>query len=74
MQDKQIGYTTRFNAFMQNSKDYAFTGFASDGEGLTINNWLKAYGSSLNAVVDWVNIIWSFDKIESNKDFSKLIG
>ncbi len=57
MQDKQIGYTTRFNAFMENAKVYGFSHFASDGEGLAINNWLKAHNSSLNAVVDWVNIM-----------------
>ena len=57
MQDKQIGYTTRFNAFMENGSEYGFSNFASDGEGLAINNWLKAHGSSLNAVVDWVNIM-----------------
>jgi GH18 family chitinase len=57
MQDKLIGYTTRFNAFMGNASDYGFSHFASDGEGLAINNWLKAHNSSLNAVVDWVNIM-----------------
>jgi hypothetical protein len=57
MQDKQIGYTTRFNAFMSDSKQYGFAGFNSDGEGLAIDNWLKAHGSSLNKVVNWVNIM-----------------
>ncbi|WHN64766.1 hypothetical protein [Cysteiniphilum sp. QT6929] len=57
MHDKQIGYTTRFNAFMQNASEYGFSHYQSDGEGLAINNWLKAHGSSLNAVVDWVNIM-----------------
>ncbi|APC96610.1 glycoside hydrolase family 18 protein [Francisella frigiditurris] len=57
LQDKQIGYTTRFNAFMADSKQYGFPGFNSDGEGLAIDNWLKAHGSSLNNVVDFVNIM-----------------
>ncbi|MBK2084703.1 glycosyl hydrolase family 18 protein [Francisella adeliensis] len=57
MQDKEIGYTTRFNAFMTDSKKYGFAGFKSDGEGIAIDNWLKANGSSLNKVVNWVNIM-----------------
>jgi GH18 family chitinase len=57
MQDKQIGYTTRFNAFMPDSKQYDFAGFNSDGEGIAIDDWLRAHGSSLNKVVNWVNIM-----------------
>ncbi|WP_144242733.1 hypothetical protein [Candidatus Francisella endociliophora] len=57
MQDKEIGYTTRFNAFMADSSKYGFAGFNSDGEGLAIDNWLKAHGSSLDEVVDHVNIM-----------------
>ncbi|MFZ9036391.1 MAG: hypothetical protein ACO2ZM_09820 [Francisellaceae bacterium] len=57
MSDKQIGYTTRWNAFMNNASDYGFDNFSSDGEGITINNWLKAHGSSLNDVVSWVNVM-----------------
>ncbi|AIT10187.1 hypothetical protein LO80_09515 [Candidatus Francisella endociliophora] len=57
MQDKQIGYTTRFNAFMADSSKYGFPGFNSDGEGLAIDDWLRAHGSSLNKVVNWVNIM-----------------
>lgn len=55
--DKSIGYTTRFNAFMENSTAYGFKGFQSDGEGIAINNRLKAQGTSLNDIVDWVNIM-----------------
>ena len=57
MQDKEIGYTTRFNAFMPDSKQYGFAGFNSDGEGIAIDNWLKDHGSSLNKIVNWVNIM-----------------
>ena len=57
LQDKEIGYTTRFNAFMADSSKYGFAGFNSDGEGLDINNWLKANDSSLNKVVNWNNIM-----------------
>ncbi|WP_442902171.1 glycosyl hydrolase family 18 protein [Francisella sp. 19S2-10] len=58
MQDKQIGYTTRFNAFFESSKAHGFTGdFNSDGEGLAIEKWLEDHGSSLNNVVNWVNIM-----------------
>lgn len=71
MQDKQIGYTTRFNAFMKNSANYGFKGgtpnggFYSDGEGLAIDDWLRAHGSSLNKVVNWVNIM-AYDTAPNN--------
>ncbi|WP_325099827.1 glycosyl hydrolase family 18 protein [Allofrancisella guangzhouensis] len=58
MYDKEVGYTTRFNAFFGNSEDHAFPAkFNSDGEGLAIDGWLKDHGSSLNEVVNWVNIM-----------------
>ena len=57
MKDKEIGYTTRFNAFMADSKQYGFPGFQSDGEGLAIDDWLKTHGSSLNKVINNVNIM-----------------
>ena len=57
MKDKEIGYTTRFPPSMADSKQYGFPEFNSDGEGLDINNWLKAHGSSLNKIVSWVNIM-----------------
>ncbi|MCP3964763.1 MAG: hypothetical protein GY750_04725 [Lentisphaerae bacterium] len=58
MSDKLIGYTTRFNAFykespFKNNPD----GWASDGEGIDIDNTIKDLGSSLDQVVDWVNIM-----------------
>lgn len=57
LSEKSIGYTTRFNAFMHDSSRYGFTSGRTDGEGITIDHWLKAHGSSLNEVVDWVNIM-----------------
>jgi len=57
MNDKMVGYTTRFNAFMEDSTKYGFGGFSSDGEGITIAKWLKDHGTSLDDVVDWVNVM-----------------
>ncbi|KEI35514.1 chitin binding protein [Francisella sp. W12-1067] len=58
MSDKQIGYTTRFNAFFESSKNHGFANnFNSDGEGIAIEKWLKDNGSSLDEVVNWVNIM-----------------
>ncbi|QSH41408.1 glycosyl hydrolase family 18 protein [Lentisphaerota bacterium ZTH] len=56
MSDKLIGYTTRFNAFWSTAPD-GVTSFESDGEGIAVNNAIKAYGSTLDQVVDWVNIM-----------------
>lgn len=51
MSDKQIGYTTRFNAFFESSKAHGFaTDYNSDGEGIAIDKWLKDNGSSLDKV------------------------
>ncbi|MBY7735368.1 glycosyl hydrolase family 18 protein, partial [Francisella philomiragia] len=58
MQDKVIGYTTRFNAFFESSKAHGFpSDFNSDGEGIVIEKWLEENGSSLDKVVNWVNIM-----------------
>ena len=58
MEDKQVGYTTRFNAFWNNdTKPDNYTYFASDGEGLTVEKTLNDLGSSLNAIVNWVHIM-----------------
>jgi len=59
LSDKSIGYTTRFNAFWdENSIPSGFSSYGTDGEGITINSYIEDnYGSSLNAVVDWVNIM-----------------
>lgn len=58
LSDKEIGYTTRFNAFWNNTNQPEnHSAFASDGEGLEIENYLNQQGSSLNDVVDWVNIM-----------------
>ncbi|GGG07248.1 MULTISPECIES: glycosyl hydrolase family 18 protein [Cysteiniphilum] len=58
MQDKEIGYTTRFNAFWDNdSRPQRYTAFNSDGEGLAIQKVLNSKGSSLDKTVNWVNIM-----------------
>ena len=60
MEDKQIGYTTRFNAFWDDehgNKPEGFTYFASDGEGLKVEERLNELNTSLNDIVDWVNIM-----------------
>ena len=58
LQDKQLGYTTRFNAFWNNdTKPENYTYFKSDGEGLTIEKTLNDLGSSLNSIVNWVHIM-----------------
>lgn len=58
MQDKLIGYTTRFNGFFESSKAHGFpSDFNSDGEGIVVEKWLEKNGSSLDKVVNWVNIM-----------------
>jgi GH18 family chitinase len=58
LQDKEIGYTTRFNAFWSSEdRPEGFAEFGSDGEGLIVEQYLQSKGSSLNKVVDWVNIM-----------------
>merc|ERR1719367_2684742 len=60
MEDKQIGYTTRFNAFWDDehgNKPKGFTYFSSDGEGLKVEETLNEHNSSLNDIVDWVHIM-----------------
>ena len=58
LKSKEIGYTTRFNAFWTSlDRPSGFDEFASDGEGITINEYLKKHNKSLNDIVDWVNIM-----------------
>merc|ERR1712135_224070 len=60
MAEKTVGYTTRFNAFWDDehgNKPANYTLFASDGEGLKIEETLNELGTSLNDVVDWVHIM-----------------
>ncbi|KHS55251.1 carbohydrate-binding protein [Francisella tularensis] len=58
MQDKQIGYTTRFNAFFESSKAHGFASdYNSDSEGIAIQKWLRDHDSSLEKTVNWVNIM-----------------
>ena len=60
MQDKTVGYTTRFNAFWDDKHGNIpahYTSFESDGEGLKIAETMNELGASLNDVVDWVHIM-----------------
>ena len=60
MRNMSIGYTTRFNAFWDDAHHNVPSGyshFASDGEGLSIEETLNSMGSSLNELVDWVHIM-----------------
>ena len=60
MHNKTIGYTTRFNAFWDDAHGNVPDGyehFASDGEGLTVEETLRGMGSSLNEIVNWVHIM-----------------
>lgn len=58
MSDKLIGYTTRFNAFWNDeNRPSGVSEFPSDGEGLDIAEELAEQGSSLDEIVDWVNIM-----------------
>jgi len=57
MSDKLIGYTTRFNAFWKTSPT-GWKAFNSNGEGIDISNKIEKLGSSLDNVVDWVNIMF----------------
>lgn len=59
LKDKQIGWTTRWNAFYDNStRPDGYKVYDSDGEGIEIEKELQANGSSLKKVVDWVNIMF----------------
>lgn len=59
LNDKLIGYTTRFNAFFDDSsRPFNATVFATDGEGIFIDNALKAKGSSIKKVVSFTNIMF----------------
>ena len=58
MEDKQIGYTTRLSAFWNSEPiPSGYTSYYTDGEGITIATEVQNLGSSLNQVVDWVNIM-----------------
>ena len=58
MEEKQIGYTTRFNAFWNNdTKPEQYTYFTSDGEGLAVEKALNDLNSSLNKIVNWVHVM-----------------
>ena len=57
--DKKIGYTTRYNAFWNDTnRPQNYSGFVSDGEGLDIDSLLKSKGHSLDSIVDWVNLMY----------------
>ena len=56
MANRQIGYTTRFNAFWK-IPPKRVKPFSSDGEGIDIGQVLTDMGSSFDKTVDWVNIM-----------------
>ncbi len=58
LSDKLIGYTTRFNAFWnETTRPTGVSAYDSDGEGLDVVEALSDAGSTLDATVDWVNIM-----------------
>ena len=58
MTDKLIGYTARYNAFIdETNRPSGFTAFSTDGEGIHIDNYLKTQGTSMKEVVSFANIM-----------------
>jgi len=58
LKDKQLGYTTRWNAFYDDdSRPDGYKVYDSDGEGILVEKELQANGTSLKDAVDWVNIM-----------------
>ena len=56
--DKIMVYTTRFNAFWDNTNRPAnIISFPTDGEGIIIENTLKGLGSSLKECLSAINIM-----------------
>jgi len=56
---KQIGWTTRFNAFWNDySRPEKYTAFATDGEGIDLEVDMVKHGSSIKHIVDWVHIMF----------------
>ncbi len=58
LSDRQIGYTTRFNAFWDDAtRPDGVTAFDSDGEGLGVAQASAAAGSPLADCLNWINIM-----------------
>ncbi|WP_051261549.1 glycoside hydrolase family 18 protein [Desulfovibrio inopinatus] len=58
LHDKLIGYTTRLNAFWDDStRPSSVIQFNTDGEGIDVVQALVDAGSSLDNTVDWVNVM-----------------
>jgi hypothetical protein len=58
MAHKDIGWTTRFNAFYNDfTRPNGYAHFESDGEGIMIEEELVKQGTSLRQVVKWANIM-----------------
>jgi GH18 family chitinase len=58
MKAKTLSYTTRFNAFWNDSsRPEGATAFPSDGEGVDIANAVKESGAALKNCLDWVNVM-----------------
>lgn len=59
MQDKTIGYTTRYNAaWNEDTSPDGWTNWNTDGEAMKIDTVLQSHGGSLASVVDYVNIMF----------------
>ncbi|MDQ7831792.1 MAG: glycosyl hydrolase family 18 protein [Desulfovibrionaceae bacterium] len=55
---RQIGYTTRFNAFWDDAtRPEGVTAFESDGEGIAVADAATAAGSPLADCLNWINIM-----------------
>lgn len=55
----QLGWTTRWNAFYNDeNRPAGFKVYDSDGEGILIDQEVKAHGKSLKDILDWVNIMF----------------
>lgn len=58
LSDKMIGYTTRLNAFWNDSnRPQGVSTFITDGEGIDIAETLASQGSTFADCVDWANIM-----------------
>lgn len=59
MGHKQIGWTTRFNAFYNDqTRPAGYKIFPSDGEGIQLEEELVMQGTSLKHILSWANIMF----------------
>lgn len=65
MHDKQIGWTTRFNAFYNaETRPAGYRQFPSEAEGIQLEEELMKQGTALKHIVSWVNIMF-YDMLPS---------